>query len=50
MTLKAIALNCTLKASEGKETSSTDRMIGLLADALKEKGVDVRRDDPDRRS
>jgi multimeric flavodoxin WrbA len=37
--LKAIALNCTLKASNGKETSSTDRMIGLIADALNEKGV-----------
>jgi multimeric flavodoxin WrbA len=39
MTLKAIALNCTLKASGGKETSSTDKMIGLIADALKAKGV-----------
>ncbi|HTU11681.1 MAG TPA: NAD(P)H-dependent oxidoreductase [Allosphingosinicella sp.] len=39
MTLKAIALNCTLKASNGEETSSTDRMIGLIVDALKAKGV-----------
>lgn len=33
MTLKAIALNCTLKKSGG-EASSTDRMIALVADAL----------------
>jgi multimeric flavodoxin WrbA len=33
MTLKAIALNCSLKRSNG-EPSSTDRMIGLLVDAL----------------
>lgn len=33
MTLKAIALNCTLKASSG-EASSTDRMIDLLRKAL----------------
>jgi multimeric flavodoxin WrbA len=39
MTLKAIALNCTLKSGDGKETSSTDRMIGLIADALQAKGV-----------
>lgn len=39
MTLKAIALNATLKAGGGKEDSSTDRMIGLLAEALKAKGV-----------
>ncbi len=39
MTLKALALNCTLKAGDGRETSSTDRMIGLMADALKKKGV-----------
>lgn len=39
MALKAIAINCTLKAGKGDETSSTDRMIGLIADALEEKGV-----------
>jgi multimeric flavodoxin WrbA len=39
MALKAIALNGSLKASDGKESSSTDRMIGLIADALKAKGV-----------
>src|SRR4051794_2171227 len=38
MTLKAIALNCTLKASGG-ETSSTDRMIGLVAGELAKHGV-----------
>ena len=35
----AIALNCSLKSGKGKEASSTDRMIGLIADALKAKGV-----------
>ena len=39
MALKAIAINCTLKAAKGDETSSTDRMIGLIAEALEEKGV-----------
>lgn len=39
MSLKAIALNCTLKPGKGEEASSTDRMIGLVVDALKEKGV-----------
>ncbi|QAY76597.1 flavodoxin family protein [Sphingosinicella sp. BN140058] len=33
MTLRAIALNCSLKAG-GDEGSSTDKMIGLLASAL----------------
>ncbi len=33
MTLNAIALNCTLKRSGG-ETSSTDKMIGLIAASL----------------
>ncbi len=40
MTLKAIAINCSLKG-EGGEASSTDRMIGLIADALKTRKVDV---------
>lgn len=39
MALKAIAINCTLKAGKGDEASSTDRMIGLIAEALEEKGV-----------
>lgn len=39
MALKAIAINCTLKASDG-ESSSTDKMIGLITDALKEKEVE----------
>lgn len=38
MALSAIALNCSLKASDG-ESSSTDTMIGLIADALKEHDV-----------
>lgn len=39
MSLKAIALNATLKRSSGKEDSSTDRMIGLIGDALGKTGV-----------
>jgi multimeric flavodoxin WrbA len=39
MALKAIAINCSLKAGKSEEASSTDRMIGLIAEALKEKGV-----------
>jgi len=39
MALRAIALNCSLKSEKGDEASSTDRMIGLIAEALKEKGV-----------
>lgn len=34
MPLTAIALNCTLKPGGGDETSSTDRMIGLMKDEL----------------
>ena len=41
MSLSAIAINCTLKRS-GAEPSSTDRMIGLLADELRKHGVEVR--------
>lgn len=37
MTLRALALNCTLKASPAP--SSTDRMIGVLAGALADHGV-----------
>ena len=39
MILKAIALNCSLKSGRGEEASSTDRMLGLIADALTGKGV-----------
>jgi len=39
--LSAIAINCTLKRSGG-EQSSTDRMIGLLADELRKHEVEVR--------
>jgi multimeric flavodoxin WrbA len=38
MTLIAIALNCSLKSSEGKE-SSTDKMIGLVGAELARRGV-----------
>ncbi len=41
MPLSAIAINCTLKASGG-EPSSTDRMIGLIADELRKHDVEVR--------
>jgi multimeric flavodoxin WrbA len=40
MTLKAIALNGTLKASDG-DPSSTDRMLELIADAMLELGVET---------
>jgi len=40
MTLTAIALNSSLKRSGG-EASSTDKMIGLIGDALKEGGVEL---------
>ena len=39
MTLSAIAINCSLKASDG-EASSTDKMIGLIVSELKKKGVE----------
>jgi multimeric flavodoxin WrbA len=38
--LTAIAINCTLKVS-GKEPSSTDKMIGLIGEALKKHGVEL---------
>jgi len=41
MTLTAIALNCSLKRSGG-DSSSTDRMIGLLVSELKKRGVGFR--------
>ncbi|HUD90463.1 flavodoxin family protein [Sphingobium sp.] len=40
MALKALALNCTLKA-DASEESSTDAMIAVLAKAFGEKGVTV---------
>lgn len=40
MALKAIAINCSLKGADG-EDSSTDKMIGLIAAALKAHGVAV---------
>ena len=41
MTVSAIAINCTLKRS-GDESSSTDKMIDLLAGEMRERGVEVR--------
>jgi multimeric flavodoxin WrbA len=38
MTITAIAINCTLKSKPG-EQSSTDKMIGVVADALAVHGV-----------
>jgi multimeric flavodoxin WrbA len=40
MPIKAIALNCTLKA-EPTEASSTDAMIAVLAEAFSAKGVTI---------
>lgn len=40
MTLKAIAFNGTLKSSGG-EPSSTDRLLGLIADGLKRHGINT---------
>lgn len=39
MPLTAIALNCSLKRSSG-ESSSTDKMIGLVVGELKKRGVE----------
>ena len=39
MRLRAIALNCSLKSTAG-ETSSTDRMIGLILAELAKRGVE----------
>ena len=41
MALTAIAMNCTLKRS-GKEPSSTDKMIDLLAGEMRKRGVEIR--------
>jgi multimeric flavodoxin WrbA len=38
MSLTAIAINCSLKKSDGEE-SSTDKMIGLIGNALAKHGV-----------
>jgi len=40
VTVTAIAINCTLKPSSG-EDSSTDRMIGVLADAFRQHDVEL---------
>ena len=40
MPVKAIALNCTLKA-DPSETSSTDAMIAVLAKAFRDKDVEI---------
>jgi multimeric flavodoxin WrbA len=41
MALSAIAINCTLKRSDSGP-SSTDKMIGLIADEMRQRGVEVR--------
>lgn len=41
MTLKALAFNATLKGGSSKEPSSTDRMLGLIADELKKYDVET---------
>lgn len=41
MSLNAIALNCSLKGMKEDEASSTDRMIGLIADALAKHDVET---------
>lgn len=40
MTLKAVALNATLK-STGGEPSSTDRMLSLIRSAMEKDGVET---------
>jgi multimeric flavodoxin WrbA len=39
MALKAFAFNCSLKASSNTEPSSTDRLLGEIADELKGSGA-----------
>jgi multimeric flavodoxin WrbA len=39
MTLRAVAINCSLRGSDG-EKSSTDEMIGLVVSELKKQGVE----------
>jgi multimeric flavodoxin WrbA len=39
MTLRAVAINCSLRGSDG-EKSSTDEMIGLIVSELKKQGVE----------
>jgi multimeric flavodoxin WrbA len=41
MSLKAIAINCTLTRTAGGEPSSTDRMIELIAGELARHGVEL---------
>ena len=41
MPLRAIAINCSLKHSDGDETSSTDAMIRLLASELRKHDVEL---------
>ncbi|HEY0045008.1 MAG TPA: NAD(P)H-dependent oxidoreductase [Allosphingosinicella sp.] len=40
MALRAMAINCSLKGSEGDEDSSTDKMIGVVATHLAAHGVE----------
>ena len=41
MRLKALALNCTLKSSAATESSSTDKLLSLVAGELRKQGVDT---------
>lgn len=40
MTLKALALNCTLKPASAEEASSTDRLLGELLSELRQHGCE----------
>ena len=39
MALTAIAINCSLKSAASDQDSSTDKMIGLLVNELKKRGI-----------
>lgn len=41
MALKALAFNSTLKSSAASENSSTDKLLGLIAEEFKEHGVET---------
>jgi multimeric flavodoxin WrbA len=41
MALKALAFNSTLKSSAASENSSTDKLLGLIAEEFKKHGVDT---------
>ena len=41
MALKALAFNSTLKSSAASENSSTDKLLGLIAEEFKKYGVET---------